>query len=295
MARLIGVVGVILLIIALTKAHQQRSATHQCIKPAASQCSLQSALPQTPTFQPAISSLATASAVQSQLAVMGKVRQEGFDAGEAIGKAESLKELERRRDKARERGKQFGFIEGEAKGHAAGLTMGEKIGVAKAAAGEFRKGQAQGEIYGEIKGRSEAQKESRKIIEDAERKAETRGTQQGHIDGFAEGKEFQRRESFYRVAGVAISISAAFAALLFYVYCHREPISAAAERRRSMEDRQREARLIQLHEVLTDRLFSYIGEPEQCQLAHHEQGESDAGDNSLPIMSDREYQTNGKL
>jgi len=295
MARLIGVIGVIILIVGLTKASQQRSATGQYNKPVASQLAPQPVPPQPPIFQPATSSLTTASAVQSQLAVIDKSRQEGFDAGEAIGKAEALEELERRREKAREQGKQSGFIEGESKGHAAGLAMGEKIGIAKAAAEEFRKGQAQGEIYGEIKGRSEAQEESRKIIEEAERKAETRGTQQGHIDGFAEGKEFQRRESFYRVAGVAISISAAFAALLFYVYCHREPISAAAERRRSMEDRQREARLIQLHEVLTDRLFSYIGEPEQGQLAHHEQGKSNAGDNSQPIVSDREYQTNGKL
>ncbi|WP_345326576.1 hypothetical protein [Novipirellula rosea] len=206
---------------------------------------------------------ATSQVLQSQQRAAQTARAEGFSAGEASGRNAAFHDLEKREERARELGHQSGLIEGELKGHQAGMKEGEAIGHAKAAADEFRKGQKQGEIYGEIKGRSEAEEEAAKKIELAERKGELRGEKLGRIDGVEEGREQQRRESFARIASVVLCVASCFAAILFFVFVHREPGSALAiqqqqaidfgrdqERRRIEQEQQaeREERLLTLLE-----------------------------------------------
>lgn len=187
-----------------------------------------------------------------------KARQEGIAVGKVLGQKEAIQNVEQRETKARENGYQTGLIEGEAKGHSEGMTAGEKIGYAKAAADEFKKGQQQGEIYGAIKGRSEATKEAEQKVIQAEQRGVARGIEQGRLKGIEEGKAYQRRESFYKVAGVALCISACFAAMLFFLYTRLQPGSVATIQRMRAEERQRELEYVQRTEEDRQRFLTLM-------------------------------------
>ena len=215
---------------------------------------------------------ATSRGLQSQLSAVDRARKEGQVAGEAMGKVAAMEQLFKREAEAR--------------------AEGEEVGRALAAAEEYRKGQEHGERYGEIKARLEAKEEVQQEMAKAVAKAEENGKKLGLIEGVEQGKEYQRRQDYYKVASVALAISAGFVSLALFVGRRLEPMSARQMKRLLDHERRREkerlaewqlaeANRVAKRQVLEDRLLTIVEGKCTNQVAQDVQKDRDGDEGQV--------------